>query len=158
MKRRRLLDWRLCAAIGALLLVGYVVWSGFDAAHRADVAIATMQEHDHDAAQDRAAAAEDRRTAAENQKALLDYTAALAARQDALLAYLRAHGVHLPQRLVTVVPAPRIVVRHPRAGHNVKRRHATAGSGRHATAPTGPGKSGNPPGHHKHPRHGHRHH
>lgn len=115
--------------------------------HQIDALIATVQQHDAEAAQDRA-------TAATNQKALLDYTAALAARQDALLTYLRAHGIRIPQRLVTVIPPPRIVVGHPRPGHHVRRHRTSAGG---SSTPTGPGKSGSAPGHHKHPRHGHRH-
>lgn len=119
--------------------------------HQIDALISTVQQHD-------AEAAADRTTAAANQRALLDYTAALAARQDALLAYLRAHGIHLPTRLVTVVPRPRIVVRHHRTTLHVKRHHSTtAGSGGSST-PAGPGKSGSAPGHRKHPRHGHRRH
>jgi hypothetical protein len=81
--------------------------------------------------------------------------ASLAA-EDALLAYLRAHGIHLPARLVTVIRPPRIVVRHPRATHHTRRRQRSATS---STTPTGPGKSGHAPGHHhKHPRHSRRHH
>ncbi|HWU21100.1 MAG TPA: hypothetical protein VN088_06225 [Nocardioides sp.] len=155
MKRRRVLDWRLFLAISLMLLVGFVVWSGANAAHRADDALATMQQHDQAAQIDRAAAAQDRRTAAANQKALLDYTAALAARQDALLAYLRAHGIRLPARLVTTIAPPRIVVRHHRAHHHRARRHRTTSSS--SSTPAGPGKSSTAPGHHKHPRHGRRH-
>lgn len=155
MKGRKPFDWRLVVSIAVLTLVAYVVWSGVSASNRADEALATMQQHDQAAQVDRAEAAQDRATAAGNQRALLAYTATLAARQDALLSYLRVHGIHLPTRLVTVVPRPRIVVRHHGHARPRSKRIRRPSSKHHrnsaaASTPTGPGKSGSAPGHRKH--------
>lgn len=152
--------WAVWTASGLLviaILVGLLVW-GIVATQRAserrDAQIAaliqTVRDDNHDAAQDRT-------TATANQRALLDYTATLAARQDALLAYLRAHGIHLPQRLVTVVPRPRIIVRHHhahRSGSRNRHRSSRTTSGTSSSGVKQPGKSG---GHRRHPHRPHRH-
>lgn len=138
----------LLLAAALLLLVLLAGWLLIDQQRqlaegngRTDTLISSLRDADHDAAQDR-------RTAARNQRALLDYTKALADRQDALLAYLRGHGIQLPARLVTVVPPPRIVTvpRHHRPSSKSSRP-------RSGSTPTGPGKSGAAPGHRKHHHH-----
>lgn len=154
MKILRGLDKGTIAAVAMLLIVVLAGWQLLaqqqDVAakrHQIDALISTVQQHDTEAAADRA-------TAASNQRALLDYTATLAARQDALLAYLRAHGIRLPQRLVTVVPRPRIVVRHRHAHHSGSRtRHRSISTSGTTRVPSGPGKSGSAPGHRKHRPH-----
>ncbi|GAB2970359.1 hypothetical protein [Nocardioides montaniterrae] len=140
--------------IGILLgLLGWAVVSTQHASDRRDRQIASLiqavRDSDHDAARDR-------RTAAQNQRLLLDYTKALADRQDALLTYLRAHGIHVPARFITEVPAPRIVTIHPHRGPSPK--HSGGGTSSRSPRPTGPGKSGHAPGHRKHRPHGHKHH
>lgn len=146
--------WTLAALLlisGLLSLLGWVVVSTQHASERRDAQIATLiqtvRDDNRDAARDRNAATRER---AQLQRKL---DASLAS-QDALLGYLRAHGIHLPTRLVTVIRPPRIVVRHPRATHHPRRQHRSTTS---STTPTGPGKSGHAPGHTKHPRHGRRH-
>lgn len=135
--------WTVAALLVIASLIGLIGWGVVATQHaseRRDAQIATLiqtvRDDNHDAAADRA-------TAAQNQRALLAYTAQLAARQDALLAYLRGHGIALPARLVTTIARPRIVVRHHHANRSGSRtRH------RSSTQPKQPGKSG---GHRKHP-------
>jgi hypothetical protein len=144
LRAKRIAAWAVWSATAIIvigILVGLLAWgivATQNASERRDNQIAalvkTVSRNDRSAATDRA-------TAAANQKALLDYTAALAARQDALLNYLRVHGIHIPQHLVTVIPPPRIVVRHPRVRRGGSRAH------HHASTPQ-PGKSG---GHRKRP-------
>lgn len=154
MNRVKVIDWKFWVALTLAMCVAYLAFVGYSAVRdgrekdrQIDALIGTAEAKDRAAERRDAAAAEERLTAAENQRALLDYTRALAARQAAILAYLRAHGVDLPVRLVRVIPAPEIV----RTG---KRPRKTApDSGRVSSSGTTdrPGKSENAPGHKKRP-------
>lgn len=118
---------RIMQAVIILCLIAMVSWlvfSGFQNASEASTRdrqntalidqnrglIAEIQTDSADAAAERA-------RAATNQYLLLEYTKQLAARQDSLLSYLRAHGIKLPTRYVTVIPAPilRTVIVAPKA-------------------------------------------
>ena len=157
------LDAKLIVALIAFVLVLASIWHMVEqdrqvaaGNHQRDVLIAALDEQSSQAAADREAGARDRAADAANQQALLAYTKAIAAQQAAENQWLVNHHFPVPQRFLTVIRPPRIVVRHPRVSHHVKRRHRSATS---STTPTGPGKSGHAPGHHhKHPRHGRRHH
>lgn len=155
MTRRRVREiatwtvWLGSALLLIALLVGLLSWAVIGtqrASDRRDAQIAALV---HTVGRNDRAAAADRRAATRERRTLQRKLDASLASQDALLAYLRAHGIHLPTRLVTVVRSPRIVV------HRHRQHHVRHHSGRRTTTSTGPGKSGR---HHKHPRHGHRHH
>lgn len=146
----------LLLAASVLLLTGYVVWTGINAEHRADDALTTLSQHDHDAAQDRAAAARDRAHAASEVQALQAKLNTSLASQDVMLRLLRLHGIPVPTRYVTRIER-HIIVRHSGPARRVHHRsHRRVRVHRTTTQPA-PGKPGHAPGHHKHPRHGHRH-
>ena len=167
MNRRRLVDWRLFAAVGFLLLVSYVAWSGVqghkDSEAKSDqvaALIAALKEQAEDAAVDRTTAAQGQRALLDDVEGLIGYTKALAGRQDAILDYLRVHGIHLPTRLVTAVPPPRIVTV-PRGGQHTSSRPPASLPPHPAPmhpSTSSPGKSGSAPGHTKHHKKPKKHH
>lgn len=109
MIRFRRPDWRmvvaLVAALAATLIYSVIQTSNDEAAKQQSIEqlIGYVQRQDQEFAADRTALLTD-------QSLLLAYTKSLADREEALLAYLRAHGIKLPVRLVTSIPAPRLVV------------------------------------------------
>lgn len=169
------LDHKTIVALIALLVVCFAMWRLVQQQHdiadrgrQIDSLIATVRQGERDAAHDRD-------IAAQNQRALLEYTKALATRQDALLAWLRAHGIRLPSRYVTTIPAPRLLAIHHRPGRHTlsSPRHSSSPAApsstrhhqAHGSKPAGPShKTAHTHGHgkgHAHPhrahRHGHRH-
>lgn len=71
---------------------------------------------------DDAEAASERAKLLDNQRALLAYTRQLDARESALLAYLHAHGIRLPTRLISVIQPPvlKVVTSAPKASKHRK--------------------------------------
>lgn len=151
-KERRFFDWRWWVSLTMFLMVMWIIWTGIEAqresaakSKRIDQLISEVRQQDTEAQADTSAFAE-------NQRMMLVYIKTLATRsqrQDqntvALLAYLRAHGVAVPERFLMVlpdVPAPvlkPIPVRHrPNLGGGPS--GAPGGSG------SGSGGSGGSPG------------
>lgn len=145
--------WIGCAAMVAVLLIGLLSWSMVllqrGTAHR-DQQIDALVTEVHDISD---SAAADRRTAARERRALQRKLDASLASQDALLSYLRAHGIRVPAKYFTTVERRIVIRHHHRARHHAKRRHRSTSGGSTSTAPTGPGKSGP----HRHHGHGRRH-
>lgn len=103
---RRLFDWRFLVSLALLASVSWVIVVGINAqrdsaarSHRIGVLLVELK----------AQQAENQLNTtlfAANQRELLDYTAALAERQTALLRYLHNHGIKLPERFLTGPPVP----------------------------------------------------
>lgn len=141
----------LLICIAVVGVVGLVGWRMIEQDHQVNELLAQRAQDRADAAHDRATAANDRAVFTSNQRELVDYLQAVVAQQAGENAWLRNHHIPIPQRFVTVVPPPRIVVHRHRVHH--VRRHRSHHQVRHprtAAAPTGPGKSGRAPGHRKH--------
>lgn len=107
---RRTLDWRFLAMLAFLLMVAYLVVTGVSAiqqnsekGHQIDALITAAQQADADATRQR-----DDLLAA--QRVLLSRIDAYDARQQALLQYLRKHGIDIPTRFVEV-PVGRLMSR-----------------------------------------------
>lgn len=155
MTRIKAIDWKFWLSLTLAMCVAYLAFIGYSAVQdgrekdrQINALIQTAEAKDRAAERRDAAAARERTTAAEAQKALLDYTRALADRQAAILAYLRAHGVHLPTRLVREIPSPAVAQPKSSRHHRSGRR-----SGRVSSSSGGvdrPGKSEHAPGHNKH--------
>lgn len=152
MKRIKAIDWKFWLSLTLAMCVAYLAFVGYSAVQdgrekdrQINALIQTAEAKDRAAERRDAAAAQERTTAAEAQKALLDYTRALADRQTAILAYLRAHGVELPTRLVREIPPPVV------AQQKGSRPRADRPSGRVSSSGTAdrPGKSEHAPGHNK---------
>jgi hypothetical protein len=145
--------WIGCIALIGVLLIGLLSWSMVllqrGTVHR-DHQIDALVTEVHDISD---SAAADRRTATRERRELQRKLDASLAAQEALLAYLRGHGIHVPTKFFTIVQR-QTVVRHHHARHHVKRRSSTTNRSGTSTTPTGPGKSGTAPGHRKH-RHRH---
>lgn len=145
--------WSASALLVVALLGGLLAWAVISTQHasnRRDAQIASLVQtvKDNDAA-----AAADRRTATRERRALQRKLDASLASQDALLSYLRAHGIRVPAKYFTTVERRIVIRHHHRARHHAKRRHRSTSGGSTSTAPTGPGKSGP----HRHHGHGRRH-
>ena len=99
-------DWRFMVSLAFLLMVGYLVLTGVSAMQQnADKdrrdAIRSAQINDLIAAGQRSNEA-----ASRERQALLNRLSAYDARQRALLAYLRAHGVEIPTRFIEAPVTP----------------------------------------------------
>jgi hypothetical protein len=116
MRFLRFFNWQFWATFVVVSLVIVGAYAGFSAAHDSVVKtrqIATLI--DQGSAQSAEFKAERAQLLSEVTYLIADvnasqsYTKALADRQDAILAFMRAHGIQIPQQLITAIPAPRLI-------------------------------------------------
>lgn len=149
-ERPRIFDWRFLAMLAFLLMVSYLVLTGVTAiqqnaekGRQIDSLIAAGERANADATRQR-----DDLLAA--QRRLLSRLDAYDARQRALLAYLRRHGIDIPTRFVEVPVADQPVgPPRPNTGGPATPPPIKPPLTPPTSAPTGPGNSdghANPPG------------
>ena len=156
-------DWRFLAMLAFLLMVGYLVLTGVVAiqqnaekGRQIDALVTASHRADADATRQRDALLD-------SQRRLLARLDAYDARQRALLAYLRKHGVEIPTRFIEAPVTPGgggSVTRSPSAPHRSPS-SGQGGSGPIFTQPppqgiAAPGKSGGHRHDQKKPRPSHR--
>ena len=107
--RRRFLDWRFLTALGLLLSVSWLVFSGLKTQHDDDVKAAHISQLVTYTQQQAAEFLSNRNALLADQGLLVAYTHQLAVREDALLQYLRSHGIQIPQQLITEIAPPILV-------------------------------------------------
>jgi len=152
--RRLFADWRFAVSLGFLIMVSYLVLTGVVAiqqnaekGRQIDALVTASHRADADASRQRDALLD-------SQARLLARLDAYDARQRALLAYLRAHGVQIPVRYVV---APRT----PGGGNGVTRSpnapHKPSSGPIFNQPPPSIAAPGNSSGHRHHPKKPHKH-
>lgn len=103
---RRFWDWRLFLSVALLMAVTFTIYTTVTAQRDSAAKTTRIRElvTQNAEAGRRFSINQDHMLA--DQHELLDYTKALAARQEAILAYLQRHGIHLPPVLLKPILPP----------------------------------------------------
>lgn len=109
MKFLRLFDWKFILSLALLTLVTHLVINGIAISNdnkakgsRIDVLITEIQEQQNSAEKEREAAAAERALLLQGQRALARKYDVTLNRQNALLIYLRRHGIEVPPRFLII--------------------------------------------------------
>lgn len=104
--KERWFNWKFLLVLFALLALIYVLFSAVESVQANSVKDAQNTQLIKTNDQLIATAVIERKEAAKERRELLEYTKDLAQRQRAILQYLSRHGIELPARLLSPVPAP----------------------------------------------------
>ena len=103
---RRFWDWRLFFSLALLMAVTFTIYLTLTAQRDSATKTVRIRELVTQNAENTRQFTANQDHLLADQHELLVYTKTLAARQDAILAYLQRHGIHLPPVLLRPIPPP----------------------------------------------------